>query len=220
MKSKQGGFAAAHMSKFLIIRQINPDNLQKHFNRLINLSGMKFQLRFLVASLAVIALCANCKNDSPASSKIADESANTAASTGQMATAPVAPTNIQAPNPAEAPTTEVKKPEPPQNAKGVWHYTCAKGCAGGAGAAQPCAKCGATLAHNNAYHQDAAASTPSTPTSGAISKPADAPKPEPAQNAKGVWHYTCPDACPGGAGSATACAKCGKTLAHNQVYHQ
>jgi len=212
----QGGFTTVHFIKLLIIRQINPDNIQMHFNHRINLSGMKFQLRFLVASLAVIALCANCKNDSPASSKIADEGANTAASTEQMATAPVAPTNVQAPNPAEAPTTEVKKPEPPQNAKGVWHYTCPKGCAGGAGAAEACAKCGATLAHNNAYHQDAAAN----PASGAAGKPADAPKPEPAQNAKGVWHYTCPDACPGGAGSATACAKCGKTLAHNQVYHQ
>lgn len=177
---------------------------------------MKIQLRILVASLAVIAFCANCKNDSPASSKVADEGVNTAASVDPTATAPVAPTDMQAPNPEAAPASEVKKPEPAQNAKGVWHYTCAKGCAGGAGAAQPCAKCGATLAHNNAYHQDGAAN----PAAGATSKPADAPKPEPAQNAKGVWHYTCPDACPGGAGSATACAKCGKTLAHNQVYHQ
>ena len=42
--------------------------------------------------------------------------------------------------------------EPAQNAAGVWHYTCAKGCAGGAGATGPCATCGNTLAHNKAYH--------------------------------------------------------------------
>ncbi len=39
-----------------------------------------------------------------------------------------------------------------QNAKGVWHYTCANGCAGGAGSAVACASCGATLEHNQAYH--------------------------------------------------------------------
>lgn len=42
---------------------------------------------------------------------------------------------------------------------------------------------------------------------------------EPPQNAEGVWHYTCPNGCAGGGGSATACAGCGTTLAHNQEYH-
>lgn len=42
--------------------------------------------------------------------------------------------------------------EPPQNAKGVWHYTCSKGCPGGSGAQEACKKCGATLAHNANYH--------------------------------------------------------------------
>ena len=44
-------------------------------------------------------------------------------------------------------------PEPAQNAEGIWHYTCEKGCAGGAGAAGTCASCGGPLAHNQAYHQ-------------------------------------------------------------------
>lgn len=39
-----------------------------------------------------------------------------------------------------------------QNAAGVFHYTCGNGCAGGAGAAGNCSNCGATLAHNQAYH--------------------------------------------------------------------
>ena len=43
-------------------------------------------------------------------------------------------------------------PEPSQNAAGVWHYTCTKGCAGGAGAAGSCSTCGGPLTHNTAYH--------------------------------------------------------------------
>ena len=56
--------------------------------------------------------------------------------------------------PARRPTQPVaqKKPEPPQNAAGVWHYICPDGHAGGAGAAQPCKTCSNTLIHNQAYH--------------------------------------------------------------------
>ncbi len=109
--------------------------------------------------------------------------------------------------------------EPPQNTDGVWHYTCPKGCAGGGGSAAPCPKCGATLAHNQAYHGQPNATPTPTPAgaAGAVTTP---PPAEPPQNAKGVWHYTCSKGCAGGAGSATACAKCGNTLAHNAVYHQ
>ena len=42
---------------------------------------------------------------------------------------------------------------------------------------------------------------------------------EPAQNASGVWHYTCSTGCSGGAGSAVPCATCGQTLVHNTQYH-
>jgi hypothetical protein len=58
-------------------------------------------------------------------------------------------TNTAAQPNLATPTTPA---EPPQNADGVWHYTCAKGCAGGAGAAGACATCGGALAHNQAYH--------------------------------------------------------------------
>jgi hypothetical protein len=47
----------------------------------------------------------------------------------------------------------------------------------------------------------------------------NAGKSEPPQNTAGVWHYTCPSGCPGGAGAATPCAKCSKTLVHNTAYH-
>ncbi len=53
--------------------------------------------------------------------------------------------------------------------------------------------------------------------------PSNTPPPattaEPAQNAQGVWHYTCNNGCAGGGGSATACATCGSTLVHNSAYH-
>ncbi|WP_435413032.1 hypothetical protein [Psychroserpens mesophilus] len=42
---------------------------------------------------------------------------------------------------------------------------------------------------------------------------------EPAQNASGVWHYTCRIGCPGGAGTAEKCTNCGNILAHNTAYH-
>ncbi len=53
-----------------------------------------------------------------------------------------------------------------------------------------------------------------------ITTPGQAKAPEPAQNAAGVWHYTCNNGCAGGAGSAIACAGCGTTLVHNSAYHQ
>lgn len=42
---------------------------------------------------------------------------------------------------------------------------------------------------------------------------------EPAQNADGVWHYTCSQGCAGGAGSAVNCATCNNLLVHNAAYH-
>jgi len=45
------------------------------------------------------------------------------------------------------------------------------------------------------------------------------PTAEPAQNAAGVWHFTCPAGCEGGAGKAGPCGSCGQTLAHNKAYH-
>ena len=56
-------------------------------------------------------------------------------------------------SPAVNPTNPTTpKAEPSQNASGVWHYTCSKGCAGGAGSASKCGTCASTLAHNTAYH--------------------------------------------------------------------
>lgn len=148
------------------------------------------------------------------------------------------PTETTNANPNIPPPTSA---EPAQNAAGVWHYTCPNGCAGGAGSAIACPNgCGATLAHNAAYHNSTGGSisdvtanpssnktTIATSTNGVITPTPGAPitststNPEPAQNAKGVWHYTCPNGCAGGGGSASLCANgCGATLAHNAAYHQ
>lgn len=134
--------------------------------------------------------------------------------------------------PKEAPTTtavtkdsankatKVAPPlkEPAQNAQGVWHYTCRIGCPGGAGIADKCKTCGNILVHNTIYH-DKAPSLSNTSASPMVT-PSTTPKaPEPAQNAAGVWHYTCANGCAGGAGAAGTCGTCNGTLAHNQAYH-
>ena len=51
------------------------------------------------------------------------------------------------------PSPPTQATEPPQNAAGVWHYTCPSGCEGGGGSAVACAGCGTTLVHNTLYHQ-------------------------------------------------------------------
>lgn len=105
--------------------------------------------------------------------------------------------------------------EPPQNAVGVWHYTCSKGCAGGAGSAVNCDTCGGLLAHNSAYHTN----SNSTPSTAPYATPPP-PAAEPNQNSAGVWHYTCGKGCAGGGGAAGNCGVCGGALSHNTAYHQ
>lgn len=198
---------------------------------------MKFQHLLSVVALGAITLFSACANDSGASSdESTAETAGTqpAAETPGMAPAPGADAQVITPitatgDPAIMPQMPTANPaakqEPPQNAAGVWHYTCPKGCKGGAGAANPCAKCGATLAHNAAYHPQQ--TPPTTTTTAAPAAPAGlsadptaVKKVEPPQNKAGVWHYTCPDGCAGGGGSAVACQKCSKMLVHNTAYHQ
>ncbi len=169
-----------------------------------------------------IALFSSCKETPTRPEAILDEN--------YVPTVPTSTTAATDPTIQSNPTAE-----PPQNAQGVWHYTCPTGCAGGGGSATPCATCGQTLAHNTAYHDNNGATTPVSTSmtnpvvSGAGQQnlgipPAAAPPttpttPEPAQNAAGVWHYICDAGCAGGAGSATPCAGCGKTLVHNTAYH-
>ncbi|MFN7116279.1 MAG: hypothetical protein ACK4TA_05730 [Saprospiraceae bacterium] len=78
-----------------------------------------------------------------------------ATSNTQLAPSPIL-TNPQQVTPQQTPQVQtVQTPqtqEPAQNAAGVWHYICSKGCEGGSGTRGMCAKCGAGLDHNQAYH--------------------------------------------------------------------
>ena len=121
--------------------------------------------------------------------------------------APVATTPI-----STAPTTAAA------SAGGASHYICPNSCEGSGGDAQAnCPVCGTKYIHNQAYHSQPSQTTTTTTTTTPTSP--TTPTPEPAQNAAGVWHYTCPSGCAGGGGSAVACATCGATLAHNTAYH-
>lgn len=121
------------------------------------------------------------------------------------------PTNVAPP--ISAPTT------PGAVNASVKHYICPNNCEGGGGdAAGSCPVCGTELQHNQAYHNTgtAASGNPNPISTQTVPTPQT---PEPAQNAAGVWHYTCGNGCEGGAGSAVACASCGATLVHNTTYH-
>ncbi len=121
---------------------------------------------------------------------------------------------------ATATPTSPTTPQPPvtTNNSGVNHYICSNNCEGSGGPSQvACPVCGNMYVHNAAYHNQPTQTQ--TQTQVQPQQQITPPTPEPAQNAAGVWHYTCPSGCEGGAGSAVACASCGSTLAHNSAYH-
>lgn len=114
-------------------------------------------------------------------------------------------------------------PTPAASTGGVLHYICAKNCAGSGGpSAGTCPVCGAEYIHNDAFHaQDAAQEQPQITLGDQNNLNATPPPPpaEPAQNASGVWHYTCASGCAGGGGAPGSCANCGGALQHNDTYH-
>ena len=127
------------------------------------------------------------------------------------------------------PTTTPQPASPSAPAAGgiVHHYICPNNCAGsGAAQAGTCPVCNSQYLHNAAYHNQPGAAA-ANPGGGSMFQQGQAPQnlPTPtspqtaAQNAAGVWHYTCSNGCAGGAGSAGTCATCGGALAHNAAYH-
>jgi hypothetical protein len=132
---------------------------------------------------------------------------------------------VQPESPVVTPNTTTSVPTTSSLAGGgVQHYICANNCEGSGGpSAGSCPVCGTAYTHNQAWHNQSS-STPTNPTTTVnptspttLTPPTRTP--EPAQNAAGVWHYTCSAGCAGGAGSAVACSGCGATLAHNTAYH-
>ena len=111
--------------------------------------------------------------------------------------------NAVASNPAATP--------PPATGTGV-HYICPNNCEGSGGDTQvACPVCGTQYVHNQAFHTSQQTTPPVQATTPAT--------PPAAQNAAGVYHYTCSNGCAGGAGGAGSCATCGSALAHNTAFH-
>lgn len=107
----------------------------------------------------------------------------------------------------------------------VKHYICANNCENSGGDVEGvCATCNTPYTHNQAFHNDDLLKNgpikvqSNTPLPNTNSNTSNA-VPEPAQNAQGIYHYTCKNACYGGAGTPTNCSVCGETLEHNTAYH-
>ena len=123
------------------------------------------------------------------------------------------------------PQLDIQSPQEVRDDNGniVYHYICPDNCEGGGSNLNGnCSVCGKKLAHNDLYHSYQQQTN--TPPAGmkqapAGTQPSPNMTPPPAQNASGVWHYTCPNGCSGGAGSKGSCASCGTALTHNQAYH-
>lgn len=116
--------------------------------------------------------------------------------------------------------TEIKQKEGKTTTK-VQHYFCANKCENSGGdAAGNCPTCKTPYTHNQAFHNnDFLKNGPlNVPKVNLDSNP-NSKTSSPAQNALGVFHYTCPNGCYGGAGTVEKCASCGSDLAHNQAYH-
>lgn len=109
----------------------------------------------------------------------------------------------------------------------VQHYICDNKCENSGGeTAGNCPNCNMPYTHNVAYHNNdllksgpinvkSNATQPGVPTTTSTNNRT----PEPAQNANGIYHYTCSNGCAGGAGTTTNCNACGEVLAHNTAYH-
>jgi hypothetical protein len=103
---------------------------------------------------------------------------------------------------------------------GVLHYYCADHPTIGGAAQGTCSECNKALVHNQAFHNTGATDPLNAVTSDPLNSPISVPPTtEPAINAAGIYHYTCPNGHTGGAGSASACGECGTTLVHNTAYH-
>ncbi|MFZ1256800.1 MAG: hypothetical protein WAR77_10620 [Saprospiraceae bacterium] len=104
----------------------------------------------LFAVLSIFVGLNSCKDE-----KKAETTPSTEQAPAQNPNAGATPADLSAPQgtpPANVTPPATATPEAPQNAKGVWHFTCSKGCPGGAGTQSNCAKCNNPLTHNPAYH--------------------------------------------------------------------
>lgn len=114
------------------------------------------------------------------------------------------------------------KPVKEKVAGKVIHYICDNKCENsGSDVAGNCPTCSTPYTHNLAFHNDDFLKNGplNVPKTNLNNNPATNTAASPAQNAFGVFHYTCNNGCYGGAGSAAKCTSCGTDLVHNQAYH-
>ena len=184
-------------------------------------------MKYLLSLIFVFSIV-SCTNDKPASDKSETEDFNTEEKTEQTDQSNTGDNAINIDNPTDLDISipgvdnySVSKNEAPAQvsvpagADGVvHHFVCEDKCEGGfSNEGGNCQVCGKPFAHNTAFHSlEGSAGDQEVP-------PLPKQSPEPAQNANGVWHYTCSNGCPGGAGGPDPCAVCGATLAHNAGYH-
>ena len=120
----------------------------------------------------------------------------------------------------EEKTKTIKKNNLTTNVK---HYVCKNKCENSGGNVPGnCPVCKNPYIHNQLYHdKDFLKKGPlNVPeSSGAQNTNTNKTKVSPAQNAAGIYHYTCNNGCYGGSGTATNCNVCGEKLAHNAAYH-
>ncbi|MEX1382219.1 hypothetical protein [Lutibacter sp.] len=123
-----------------------------------------------------------------------------------------------------------KEEKPKQNTNlnnkvAVKHYICLNKCENSGSDAQGvCATCNTPYTHNVAFHNDdllknGPLNVPSNTSAPTQTNTITPPAPAAAQNAAGVYHYTCTNGCTGGAGSVEDCKSCGTPLEHNQAFH-
>jgi len=104
----------------------------------------------------------------------------------------------------------------------IVHYICDNKCENsGSDVAGNCPTCNTPYTHNLAFHNDDFLKNGplNVPKTDLNNNPTTNKSASPAQNAKGVYHYTCNNGCYGGAGTASKCTSCGSDLVHNQTYH-
>lgn len=103
----------------------------------------------------------------------------------------------------------------------IKHYVCQNNCENSGSDVQGnCKVCNNPLVHNQAFHdKDLLKNGPLNVPNYDGTKPKNTTNTAPAQNALGIYHYTCNNGCAGGSGSATNCSVCGELLVHNATYH-
>ncbi|MBL7928070.1 MAG: hypothetical protein JNL47_01165 [Bacteroidia bacterium] len=184
----------------------------------------------LISFISAVAMMYSCTSTDSQNNTSQSSEQNPATESSATKPEPAAESMVQPQGEVSNPATTAQVPAPASPANALFHYICPNRCAGGGSEGQgKCPVCKTDLIHNDAFHQ-AQQQQPQLnvqPQNNQIQlntanqmQQQQPPAPESPQNAKGVWHYTCPKGCAGGGGQAIACANCGTQMEHNQKYHE